>query len=138
MAPAQGPGPVLQDRLAAFALVALAVGAGLAAFWLGGAPAAYLPVNAAALALAAAAFLIPGERASPVLRTLILIAAPLLIGATFLIGPEVLGVHRWIALGPLLLHPGSLLLPALVTVAALQSDRAALAVVAVCAGLVWL
>jgi hypothetical protein len=132
------PGASLQERLGALALLALAVGSGLIAFSLGGAPASYLPVNAGALALAGLVLLIPGERSSLALGTLVLLAAPALIAASLLIGPATMGVHRWIELGGMRLHPGMLLAPALVTVLAFRRDQAALAATALCSALAWL
>lgn len=69
----------------------------------------------------------PGWSAALVL--LLILAAPLLIG------PEADGVRRWLALGPLRLHAGMVVVPALTVIAATLSGRQTLLVLAL-AGLV--
>ncbi|HCF25610.1 MULTISPECIES: hypothetical protein [unclassified Novosphingobium] len=126
------------ERLGALAVLALAVGSGLIAFSLGQAPASYAPVNAGALMLTALVLLIPGERGSEILGNLVLLAAPISIAASLLIGPAMLGVQRWIELGGLSLHPGMLLVPALITVLAHRRDLPSLAATGLCSVLAWL
>jgi hypothetical protein len=99
-----------------------------------GAPTSLLLVNGAALAIGAILVLIlrrspwrPGMIAA--LALVGLMAAPLLIG------PEVDGVRRWLALGPLQLHAGMVVVPALAVIAATLSSRQALPVLAL-AGLI--
>lgn len=131
------PGPALRERLLACGALAAAVGSGIIAFTLGGAPASYSAVNAAALGQAVLAILLPGRRDAAWPGTLVLLAAPVLLAATLLAGPETLGVHRWIAAGPLTLHAGLLAVPALVAVATTRRDWASFAALAVCALLAW-
>lgn len=59
----------------------------------------------------------------------------LVLAAPLLIGPEVDGVRRWLALGPLRLHAGMAVVPALTVIAATLSSRQALLALAL-AGLV--
>lgn len=131
------PGPALRERLLACGALAAAVGCGIVSLALGGAPASYSAVNAAALGLAALAVLVPGQRHAAWPGTLVLLAAPVLLATTLLAGPEILGVHRWIAAGPLKLHAGMLLVPALVAVVATRRDWACFAALALCALLAW-
>lgn len=138
MTGAAAPGPALCDRLLATAVLALAVGSGLLSFMLGNAPASYAMVNAGALVLASLALLIPGTKDAAWPAILVLIVAPLLLAATLLVEPGTLGVHRWIAFGPLRFHAAMLIVPALVTVAAARRDSASLAAMALCSALVWL
>lgn len=124
--------------LAASALVA-AVAGGLCAFWLGKAPASYLPVNLGSLSLAVIAMLAApagwlGSRGATWIVAICLAG----MGATLVMGFNLDGVRRWLPLGPVQLHAGMLLLPAMLAALPLFSDRGRLAVVAAVAGLVLL
>lgn len=89
--------------------------AGLAWMAWSGAPATYLAINAGALLLAlAAALWLPRSRPG---QLTLAIAAVALLGLTLLSGSEVAGVRRWLALGPLQLHTGYLVMPLLVVLA---------------------
>lgn len=120
-----------RGRLAAFALVAVAVGSGITGLAVGGAPASYALINAGALGLVALALAIPADRRSALLPTVVVIAGAASVLATLVLadGPE--GVHRWISVGSVRLHAGLIVVPA--TVAALALLRPAVAAVAACA-----
>jgi hypothetical protein len=134
-APATSPG--LRERLVAFACLAFSVGAGAIGFQLGDAPPSYIAVNGVALLFAAAAILLPGEHRLGAVAPLVSVVSVTLLAATFLPGSDIDGVKRWIPLGPLQLHAGMLVVPAMVAVLPRQSEAVSLAVAAVCAALVW-
>lgn len=82
-----------------------------------GAPATYLVVNAAALVLAAAFACLPLRMLGSIgLTATGIVLLAILAGSLASGGAD--SVHRWIALGPLQLHAGMLVLPALLIVAA--------------------
>ncbi len=82
--------------------------------WAGGAPRSYLIGNGAALGLAVILGLLPSPlRISERIASLTAIGLSLLLLLPLLAGPEVDGVRRWIALGPVKLHAGMLLIPAM-------------------------
>lgn len=127
-----------RGRVLAFALVAAAVGSGIAWFLIGGAPAGFTVVNGAGLVMVAVALIAPVT--GKFLRT----AAPVLLGgaaflvATLVFGPAVEGVRRWLPIGPVQLHVGMIVLPAMFV--ALVAARAGTMLVAttVLAVILWL
>ncbi|MBN8500625.1 MAG: hypothetical protein J0M19_05690 [Sphingomonadales bacterium] len=125
------------DRWLALAALTAPVCAGAAALALGGAPNAYLTVNLAALAVAWVLMWAP-----PVPRiaipAIVSGTAVALLAASLLLGPETAGVRRWIAVGPLRLHAGMLILPALAVVLPQLPKPFGAAVVAGCAVMIWL
>ena len=103
----------------------VAVLVGLAGLLHLGAPSDMLIINSAAAVAAIILTILlrrsawrPGWIAALIL--LLVLVAPLLIG------PEVDGVRRWLALGPLRLHAGMVVVPALAVIAATLSSRQAL------------
>ncbi len=115
--------------LATLAALVVPVVAGLAWMTVGGAPTAWIAVNALALVLALAlATLLPLPRSQ---RGVLVLAGALVLGlwATALAGVPVEGVRRWIGLGPLRLHLGYLILPLLVTLAARLPARSGAALI---------
>lgn len=117
--------------------LAVPVAAGLIWMALTGAPQVYLLVNAGALVLAlAAARWLPFDlsESKSVGLGVVLIA---LLMVTAIFGVEIDGVRRWLALGPLKLHIGYLVLPLLVVLTArVRSPIAAgllIAALAICA-----
>ena len=124
--------------LAAGALIA-AVASGLLLFRIGGAPSAYVPLNAAALLLALVAmFAVPtgrlGDRGAARIVALCLAG----IGATLVSGFDLDGVRRWLPLGPVRLHAAMQLLPAMIAALPRLSDRSQLAAVTAVAVVVML
>lgn len=108
--------------MAGRAALALALGipvfAGLLYLAFGGSPPTYLIGNGVALATALAlVVLVPlrlGKRQGRVL-TILLLA---LLFLPLLTGPYLIGIARWIPMGPFALHAGALVLPALAVLAA--------------------
>ena len=83
-----------------------------------GAPRSYLAINAAALVLALASALWLRLPKGVPARLAMAGAALAAMALPLLIGPELDGVRRWIAFGPLRLHAGYLVLPLLVVLVA--------------------
>lgn len=136
--PRQQTTPFPPPWLAASALVA-AVASGLLFFRLGGAPAAYLPFNAASLLLALIAmFALPagrlGRRGAAWIVALCLAG----IGATLVSGFDLDGVRRWLPLGPVRLHAALLLLSAMIAALSRLPDRWQLAAVTAVAAIILL
>lgn len=94
----------------------------LAAF---GAPPAYLTVNAAALALAALCAAFCPAMQSLWQRRLTSLVLLGMLYAPLLTGPSLSGVERWISLGPVSLHAGMLVIPAVAAFAARDADYGA-------------
>lgn len=119
-------GAQLTTRLSALLPLGVPVLAGLVAMALLGAPWVYLAANAAALAAACILLLLlpPLKTGGRIARGLaiVLLLAMFLPLAT---GPELAGIARWIALGPVSLHAGMLAIPALCVIAARDPDYAA-------------
>ncbi len=96
----------------------LPVVAGLVFMWGNNAPLSYLGLNAGALVAGLMLASYPPSRLPdftwPMLGVLIvaILALPLLLG------PELDGISRWIAIGPLRMHAAMLLVPALLVIAA--------------------
>lgn len=129
--------PDLHDRLLALASIAAAVGTGVVGFLLGNAPPSYIAVNGLALAIVAAAVLLPGERRFAIIAPIVSFASVAMLAATFLLGPDIDGVKRWIPVGPMQLHAGMLVIPALVAALPRQNEAVSLAVTISCATIVW-
>lgn len=125
-------------RVLAFALVAAAVGSGIAWFLIGGAPTGFTAVNGAGLVLVAVA-LVP-----PVTGKLSQTATPVLLGgaaflvATLVFGPDVEGVRRWLPIGPVQLHVGMIVLPAMFVALAAARAGTMLVATTVLAVIFWL
>lgn len=123
----------MRTAIAAF-LAAVAGGIG----WMltAGAPPMFAAVNlvAALLALAIAAVLY--RKPSQKLELVVLWLAPVAMAASIAIGPDVDGVHRWIAIGPLRLHAAALFCPAFLVALQRRTDWFGSAVAIVMAGLV--
>lgn len=117
--------PSRQERLAAFAILAIAVGIGATGLAIAGAPHSYGIVNGAALLFALIAVSAPPLESRAFPLWVLIIGATLLV-ATLIIGPNVDGVRRWIAVGPITLHVGMLMLPAMGAAMMLQPPRIAL------------
>ena len=113
----------MKSALAALAVPVLGGVAGLAML---GAPVTYLLTNFAALAIAAAwiAFGHAPERARG--RHLVLAVLLAMLFVPLLTGPEQVGIARWLPLGPVTLHAGMLVFPAIATLAAREREHAAL------------
>lgn len=137
MARAAGLRVDFRSRLIAFSALALAVGTGIAGFLLGGAPAHYAPINAAALLLACVVLVPPTGRIRSAGGLATILAALTLLAASLIFGPATEGVHRWLAVGPIVLHIGMLTIPALCVVLATQRLAIALPTVAAAMALVW-
>jgi cell division protein FtsW (lipid II flippase) len=88
-----------------------AVLAGIAFMLLGGAPAHYPAINAAAFATGVVLLLLLSPAITNRAVTIIVFAASLALFLPLIIGPDLEGIHRWIALGPVQLHAGMFLLP---------------------------
>ena len=126
-----------RDRLLALAALAAPVLAGVIGFWLGGAPNTYSAVNLAALLLAGLLLLVPAIRQDRWPET-VACAVVVLLAASLLLGPETEGVRRWIAIGPVRLHCGMLILPALAAALPHLARPYGAATVAACAALILL
>ncbi|UAB77450.1 hypothetical protein INR77_11655 [Erythrobacter sp. SCSIO 43205] len=89
------------------------------------APHSYFIVNGAALAtgLAAIAFFSMPDALYP--RRALVCAGLALLAAPMVLGPEINGVQRWISLGGISLHTGSLTIPLIVCLAARDRPLAA-------------
>lgn len=117
--------------LRTFAACIVAVLVGLYGLFDADAPSNLLVVNALALGLAVPLFFI--------VRRLdwqpLWLAAPLLalLAATLIVGAEIDGVRRWLALGPVRLHIGMAVVPALAVAMAASTERQALFLVALAA-----
>ncbi len=101
---------------------------GALAMALRGAPIVFVLVNLGALVAALALAFVRWRHPAT-----ILVAAPLLVGLTLVVGTPLDGVRRWLDLGPVALHVGMTVLPAFVVVAARRADAASLAAVAIVA-----
>lgn len=90
----------------------MSLGCGLVLLRAGGAPASWMVIQTLAGAAALALLVLPlphmGNRASIGLSLL----TPAALLATILLDPGLDGVHRWLQIGGFRLHPGQILLPA--------------------------
>lgn len=123
----------LRQRLLAFLCVALAVALGLVGFASGGAPNSYIIVNGAGLAVVASVLIPGGPGRTRIVPPLIALLGLALIVATLFVGPEVEGVQRWIRIGPLTLHAGMLVLPAMIATFVRQRPTVSLPATVICA-----
>lgn len=107
-------------------LLALAVPvvAGLAYLAAFGAPSSYLMVNGGALVVTILWMVFAPPAPATVLRRVIIGVALLLMFLPLATGPALNGIARWLPLGPVTLHAGMLVLPALVVLAADEPDYA--------------
>lgn len=113
------------NRIASVAALALPVLAGLAWMIWAGAPTSYVLVNSGALVIAlACANWLPLPRV-PQIRLVLASALVALMALTAFVGVELDGVRRWIALGPVHLHTGYLVLPLLAVLAGQLPSRPA-------------
>lgn len=108
---------------------------GLAYMAAGGAPASYLMMNSAALALGFVmfCFLALADRRGHLPAGPVNLLLGLALLAVSLWGVTAGGVTRWIALGPLVLQPGMVIVPLMAVLFALSRDRLSLAGVSVAA-----
>ena len=93
---------------AAIAAYLAAVAGGIGWMLTAGAPSMFAAVNAVAAILALAIAAVLYRKPSQKLELVILWLAPIAMAASIVIGPDVDGVHRWIAIGPLRLHAAAL------------------------------
>lgn len=107
---------------AATAAYLAAVAAGVLWMHLSGAPATYALVNAVAGLLGVVLALVLRGRRGSRLETVALWLAPVAMALSLAIGPEVDGVHRWIAAGPLRLHAAALFGPAMLVALVRRAD----------------
>ncbi|MFM7404760.1 MAG: hypothetical protein ACKO1N_11900 [Erythrobacter sp.] len=105
---------------------------GLYCLWSFGAPASLIAVNAGALAAALAWIMLGRLPKTPRLRLGIAAALALALFLPLLTGPDLSGVRRWIAVGPVSLNAGALLLP-LLTMLAARETRSGPAILGVAA-----
>ncbi len=110
--------------------IAAAVLAGIANMALRGAPASYSAVNATALviALVIAALLPVPQRHRTVSAALL--AGLILLTLPSMLGPSDEGITRWLRLGPIQLHAGMLVVPALLILAIRKGGAATLTLAA--------
>lgn len=111
-------GQSLSGRWASLLALCLPVLAGLGYLAWAGAPGSYVAVNGIALGLALAAlFFVPAPNQLGTIRILLAILL-IMLALPLVTGPEIKGVARWIPLGPVQLHAGSIALPAFACLAA--------------------
>ena len=136
----QGEEPVnLIDRIgprsAAVSCGAGATGLGLIYMSVGGAPAHYLMINAAALAfgLVTLGILALADRRGHLPAGRLTLSLGLVLLAVSLWGVTAGGVTRWLALGPLVIQPGFMIVPLMAVLFARSRDALSLLGVAVAA-----
>lgn len=122
------------ERLAAAAIVAVAVIVGAAGITLAGAPRSFAIMNGGALCIAVLLAMVGRPHSIRAFPTFVAALAIVLLISTFLIGPEIDGVRRWITLGPVTLHAAMLVIPAFVAALMLLPARVTLplAMIAAC------
>ena len=113
------------DRAATVLPLAIPVLAGLAYLYAAGAPQSYVLINAGALAAGAGVAGFAPELRSVMLRRVLTIALLALLFVPLLTGPALQDVARWLPVGPLIVHSGMLVLPAMAVLAARDPDYAA-------------
>jgi hypothetical protein len=116
----------MRNRGIAVAALAIPVLAGLAYLFAFGAPASYLAVNAAVLAVAILWIAVALPPPSSTGRRVLIGALLLLLFVPLLTGPSLSGVARWLPLGPFNLHAGMLAVPLLATLAGEEPEYAPL------------
>lgn len=112
----------LRARLMSLAALAIPTTAGIAWLLIAGAPQSWPLINAGALAIAAVWIMAGnGPRSS---RNALILAGTMiaLLFVPLFTGPQLNGIARWIPLGPVTLHSGALLVPALAVLAARAGD----------------
>lgn len=114
----------------------VAVAAGIAWMVVSGAPSTYAVMNAAAAFLAVAIAGVLYRRPDKRQELVALWAAPTAMAASMAIGPDVDGVHRWLAIGPLRLHAAALFGPAFLVAFQRRTDWSGPAAVIIAAALV--
>ncbi|MDQ3125816.1 MAG: hypothetical protein M3Q74_09455 [Pseudomonadota bacterium] len=112
-----------------------AAGLGLAYMAAGGAPASYLMINAAALAfgLVTLCILVLADRRTHLAPGPVNLLLGLILLAVSLWGVTAGGVTRWVALGPLIIQPGLMVVPLMAVLFARSRDDLSLAGVALAA-----
>lgn len=114
----------MRDRMIAILALAIPVLAGLAYLFAVDAPAAYIAVNGAALAIAGLWIAFAPPPPSSTGRRVLIGALLLLLFVPLLTGPSLSGVTRWLPLGPFQLHAGMLTVPLLAVLAGEEPDYA--------------
>ena len=118
-------GEEIGRRFPALLALALPVFAGLAYLHLAGAPQHYLLINAGALVVALALTATLRAPASERNRKFLTLALVAMLFVPLMTGPSLNGVARWLPLGPVQLHTGSLVVPAIIALTARDRDTAA-------------
>lgn len=118
-------GAALAGRLAALLALSIPALAGIAYMASFGAPDPYLLVNAAALAIAMVWILVAPVPHELRLRRALALALVAILFIPLFTGPHIGNVARWVPLGPVTLHAGMLVVPALAMLAARDPDYAA-------------
>ncbi len=113
-----------------------AVAGGIGWMLVAGAPSMFAGVNAVAALLALAIAAVLWRRPSRRTELVALVLAPAAIAASIAFGPDVDGVHRWLAIGPLRLHAAALFGPAFLVAFQRRTDWLGSAAAIVMAGLV--
>jgi hypothetical protein len=121
---------------AAIAAYLAAVAGGIGWMLTAGAPPMFAAVNAVAACLALAIAAILYRKPSQKLELVALWLAPVAIAASIVLGPDIDGVHRWIAIGPLRLHAAALFGPAFLVAFQRRADWFGTAAAIVVAGLI--
>ncbi|WBY16074.1 hypothetical protein PF049_10765 [Erythrobacteraceae bacterium WH01K] len=115
----------LARKLPALLAVLVPVGAGLLYLWAAGAPGRYIAINSGALIIASGWIL--AGRSPRTLRAhrIMVVFLLALCFVPLVTGPWVNGIARWLPVGPLSLHAGSLAFPAIAVLAARDREFAA-------------
>ncbi|WP_310530892.1 hypothetical protein [Novosphingobium sp.] len=103
-----------------------------------GAPPMFAIVNAVAALLALVIAAVLYRKPSRKAELAALCLAPVALAASIAIGPDIDGVHRWVAIGPLRLHAAALFGPSFLVAFQRRADWFGTAVAVVMAGLVTL
>jgi len=113
----------VRERAAALLALSLPVLAGLLYLWRFDAPASYLASNGVALVVGILPILWTPSLGLSARRVLTLVLLALLF-VPLATGPAILGIARWLPLGPMHLHAGMLVVPSLAVLAAQDEDHA--------------
>lgn len=116
----------MRHRMIAVVALAIPVLAGLGYLFAFRAPAFYLAVNAAALAMAAAWIALAPKPPARTTRRVLIAILLLVLFVPLATGPWLSGVARWLPLGPFQLHAGMLAVPMLAVLASEEPDNAPL------------
>lgn len=122
----------------AIGLLVLAVTAGLAWMIAGHAPRLYIVGNAAALIVAVGLALLPVRLDTGWRRSALVLGLLAIMALVVVAGPPLDGVRRWVAIGPVRLHAGMLLGPALAALLAVEQPRRRLAAISAALGIAFL